>query len=232
MSSGTSGEQETGTMDADSDTPSPVPSRRRQARAEETRRALLDAALTEFADKGFDAASTRAIASAAGTHQPQINYHFDSKEALWRATVHDLFRRLDEVLEPHDLRTDESASNSERLASFIRGFVLAASKLPELNRIMVREATSDSPRLRWIVDHYTRPRFDEVVRVWREMQADPGVNRMDDSFFYYSLIGATSLAYANAPEARLLGRDPDSDDFVSAHADAVVRMFLPSLSDH
>lgn len=205
--------------------------RRRQARADDTRQALLDAALTEFADKGFDAASTRAIAAAAGTHQPQINYHFDSKEALWRATVDHLFGRLDEVLAPHDLRTDETASSVDRVASLIRGFVHAASELPELNRIMVREATSDSPRLRWIVDHHTRPRFEEAVRMWRETQTDASVNQMDDSVFYYSLIGATSLAYANAPEARLLGRDPSSDGFVSAHADAVVRMFLPRHGD-
>ncbi|MEZ5226595.1 MAG: helix-turn-helix domain-containing protein [Acidimicrobiales bacterium] len=42
------------------------------------RRALVEAALHEFAAHGFDAASTRAIATRAGTHQPQINYHFES----------------------------------------------------------------------------------------------------------------------------------------------------------
>ena len=35
---------------------------------------------TEFAAHGFEGASTRAIAAAAGTHQPQINYHFESKD--------------------------------------------------------------------------------------------------------------------------------------------------------
>ncbi|NBR91752.1 MAG: TetR/AcrR family transcriptional regulator, partial [Rhodobacteraceae bacterium] len=45
----------------------------------------------EFARNGFAGASTRAIAIRAGAHQPQINYHFSSKEALWRAVVDDLF---------------------------------------------------------------------------------------------------------------------------------------------
>ena len=64
--------------------------------------ALLDAALHEFAAHGFDGASTRAIATRAGVHQPQINYHFDSKEALWRAAVDHLFARLDALIHHAD----------------------------------------------------------------------------------------------------------------------------------
>src|SRR3978361_1809092 len=47
--------------------------------------ALLESALVEFGAKGFDGASTRAIASRVQAHQPQINYHFESKSALWTA---------------------------------------------------------------------------------------------------------------------------------------------------
>ena len=43
---------------------------------------------------------------------------------------------------------------------------------------------------------------------------------------YYSLVGAASLAYVNAPEARLLGHDTLADSFIDAHADALVTMFL------
>lgn len=214
-------------MEPDTDMPQAKPQRRRQARADETRQALLDAALSEFADKGFDATSTRSIAAAAGTHQPQINYHFESKAALWRAAVDHLFDRLDEVMSLHAANPDEAKSPLERPAVLIRAFVFAAAELPELNRIMVREATSDSPRLRWIVDRHTRGRFADAVAVWQSVQHLDGVNRMENSIFYYSLVGATSLAYANAPEARLLGADPNSYRYVSAHADAVVRMFLP-----
>ncbi len=205
--------------------------RRRQARAEGTRQALLDAALVEFSEKGFEAASTRAIARMAGSHQPQINYHFESKEELWRAAVDHLFAQLDDSLR-HQLGQVGGAgagtgSPRDDLAAFIRAFVHTVAELPVLNRIMVREAISDSERLRWIVERHTRPRFTEIVRAWRAVQGEAGVNRMDESVFYYSLVGATSLAYANAPEARLLGSDPSKPDFIAAHAEAVVRMFLP-----
>ena len=49
---------------------------------------------SEFGAKGFDGASTRAIARRIGAHQPQINYHFASKEALWTAAVDHLFAEL------------------------------------------------------------------------------------------------------------------------------------------
>jgi len=203
--------------------------RRRQARAEGTRQALLDAALVEFSEKGFEAASTRAIARMAGSHQPQINYHFESKEELWRAAVDHLFAQLDDLLGDQLAQVGDSGTGSARddLAAFIRAFVHTVAELPVLNRIMVREAISDSERLRWIVERHTRPRFAEIVGAWRAVQGETGVNGMDEAVFYYSLIGATSLAYANAPEARLLGSDPSKPDFVIAHAEAVVRMFLP-----
>ena len=46
--------------------------------------------LAEFAAKGFDGASTRAIAEHVNAQPPQINYHFDSEEALWEAAVEHL----------------------------------------------------------------------------------------------------------------------------------------------
>ncbi|MCP3854227.1 MAG: helix-turn-helix transcriptional regulator, partial [Actinomycetia bacterium] len=61
----------------------------------------MEAALVEFAANGFDGASTRAIASRAGAHQPQINYHFESKDELWRLCLERLLGELDVVIAEH-----------------------------------------------------------------------------------------------------------------------------------
>lgn len=211
----------TTTIDNDAVTP-----RRRQARSVATRTALLDAALAEFAAHGFEGASTRAIAAAAGTHQPQINYHFDSKDELWREAVDHLFDRLDHAVGRY-LHDEPSATDDRtRFAGLIRAFVRAAAELPELNRIMVQEATIDSDRLRWIVERHTRPRFEQLTSNWRALRASGEVPDVDDVVLYYSLVGAASLAYVNAPEARLLGHDTLSASFIEAHADALVTLFL------
>jgi TetR/AcrR family transcriptional regulator len=206
--------------------------RRRQARATATRSALLDAALTEFAAHGFEGASTRRIAAAAGTHQPQINYHFESKEVLWQAAVNHLFERLDRAVAEF-LGDDRLGWGSRAgFAANLRAFVHAAAGLPELNRIMVQEATIDSERLQWIVEHHTRPRFEVVTAQWRALRAEGQVADIDEVVLYYSLVGAASLAYVNAPEARLLGHDTLRESFISAHAAALVAMFLgPEAAD-
>src|SRR5512143_2465459 len=61
--------------------------RRTRAVRDDIRERLLEAALAEFGAKGFAGASTHAIARRIGAHQPQINYLFASKEALWSAAV-------------------------------------------------------------------------------------------------------------------------------------------------
>jgi AcrR family transcriptional regulator len=200
--------------------------RSRQSRAVATRTALLDAALHEFAAHGFEGASTRRIAAAAGTHQPQINYHFESKDALWKAAVDHLFARLDRAVSEHLGEQNPGWDTRAGLATNIRAFVRAAAGLPELNRIMVQEATIDSERLRWIVEHHTRPRFEVVTRTWSRLRAAGEVADIDEVVLYYSLVGAASLAYVNAPEARLLGHDTLTDAFIEAHADALVAMFV------
>ena len=203
--------------------------RPRQERAERTRAALLDAALHEFAAHGFDGASTRTIASLAGTHHPQINYHFESKAALWRAAVDHLFDRFDAAFEAAGA-PDPDACPREAIAQGIRALVRAVSQVPELNRMMVQEATEDSERLAWIVDRHVRRRFALVSELWRAVSDEPGTTHLadvDESIVYYTLVGGASLIYVNAPEARrLTGCEPTNPTLVDAHADALVTMLL------
>ncbi|MFC8619188.1 TetR family transcriptional regulator [Micromonospora purpureochromogenes] len=53
----------------------------------DTRQAILAAARTTFAERGFDAASIRVIAAAAGVDPALVHHYFGSKEELFRATV-------------------------------------------------------------------------------------------------------------------------------------------------
>lgn len=60
----------------------------------DTKDSILDAAEKLFAERGFEATSTRAITRNAGVNLAAVNYHFQSKEGLLQA----LFtRRLDRL---------------------------------------------------------------------------------------------------------------------------------------
>ena len=60
----------------------------------ETREAILAAAETEFAEKGFELASAREICRRAGANSALLSRYFGSKEALYRLAAKRLFGDL------------------------------------------------------------------------------------------------------------------------------------------
>ncbi len=197
------------------------------------REALLESALVEFGAKGFDGASTRAIASRVQAHQPQINYHFESKAALWTAAVDHLFgllaKAFDGVLPAQPAMVDVTAL-AAGFAAGIRRFVRFAAEHPELNQIMVHEGTAASDRLAWMTATHVKPFFNGIRPAWQVLR-DAGVAApIDNEILYYVLIGAASLPYVNAPEFRLLtGRDPKDPTWIDTHADGLVAILLPGI---
>jgi AcrR family transcriptional regulator len=69
-------------------------------RGEQTRSALISAAMAEFGRSGFDAASTRAIAAGAGVNQALIGYHFGGKRGLYLAVFEHIAGRVQAYLAP------------------------------------------------------------------------------------------------------------------------------------
>src|SRR5262245_60233606 len=91
-------------------------SRRRGRRpgGADTRAQLLDAARAEFAEKGFDGATVRAIADRAGVDPAMVNHWFGGKDALFTAT-------LDIPVDPAVLIHEVLPGDPERLAERIVG---------------------------------------------------------------------------------------------------------------
>jgi AcrR family transcriptional regulator len=206
--------------------------RPRRARTD-IREALLESALIEFGAKGFDGASTRAIARRVEAHQPQINYHFESKSALWTASVDYLFGLLGEALGglfPADLSGIDVAQVTPGFADGIRRFVRFVAEHPELNQIMVHEGTAASDRLAWMTETHVKPFFNGIRPAWQLLREAGVAAPIDSEILYYVLVGAASLPYVNAPEVRLLtARDPSDPTWIAAHADALVAILLPGL---
>src|ERR1700726_3872735 len=59
-----------------------------------SRAAILNAAIAEFAERGFEGASIRAIADRLGLQHPLITYHYRSKDILWRAAAEHTFAQI------------------------------------------------------------------------------------------------------------------------------------------
>ena len=206
-----------------------TPPRARRAR-QDIRERLLESALIEFGAKGFDGASTRAIAQRVDAHQPQINYHFASKEALWTAAVDHLFELLAQAMDGVAFLGDDDSTDglADGFADIVRRFVRFAAAHPELNQIMVHEGTAASERLAWMTERHVRPLYDAVRDIWVRLSKAGVAAPIDPAMVHYVLVGAASLPFVNAPEARLLtGAEPTDPAWVEAHADGLVATLLP-----
>ena len=69
-------------------------------RGHQTRDERLLAALDVFGRSGFDAASTRAIAHAAGVNQALIGYHFGGKQGLYLGVFEHIVSRMQGRMAP------------------------------------------------------------------------------------------------------------------------------------
>ncbi|MCS3418517.1 CerR family C-terminal domain-containing protein [Pseudomonas yamanorum] len=69
-------------------------------RGEETRARIVEAAVEVFGERGYDGASTRDIANAAGVNAPAIQYYFDGKEGVYLACVEHLIALLWRKMSP------------------------------------------------------------------------------------------------------------------------------------
>jgi AcrR family transcriptional regulator len=202
------------------------PDRATRPSADPTRDRILAAAVDLFAERSFDGATTREIAARAGVTQPLLNYHYRSKDDLWRAAVDSLFESLASSMRTHDeeLRdVDELSAAKAR----VREFVTFSARNPQLHRIITQESKADSARMDYLVEHHVRPLYESTVAMFEHLVRDGAVPDIPPAHLYYLLTGAGPTMFVLGPEARrLTGLDPESDAVIEAHADAVCTLLF------
>ena len=134
--------------------------------AEERRAAVLDAALTEFGDHGFEGASTDTIARAAGISQPYLFRLFGTKKELFIASTElcfgDTYARF----------ADASAGlqGEEALEAMGRAYKAMIAEGPRrLRGQMQAYAACDDPEIAAVV----RRGFGRLVDLVESKGADP-----------------------------------------------------------
>ena len=201
--------------------------RRTQQRSLDTRERLVEAALEIFAARGFEGATTRAIAERAGVALAALPYHFETKDALWRAAADRLFERLRERFAAV---LDEAAALEldERLRLLVEQFTRFAAAHPELHRFMLQEGAGPSERLEWLAETHVRPMFAFVCDLVAQGQERELLPPGRPEHLFYALVGAASMPYAVAPEYTVLtGRAPDAPGLVDAHVEMLLGLLLP-----
>lgn len=188
---------------------------------------ILSAALEAFSELGYDGTTTREIARRADVNLGLIQYYFEGKENLWRASVERAFAELRARFEAiRDLAWEPA--DRARTRRVIRSFVEFVAEKPEFVRIMHDEGKRDGPRMRWLVDHHVRDLFAEARRMMGKTGALPeGGSDADAVSLHYVLTGAMVLLFHQAEECKYLtGLDPADPALIEAHARTLERLFL------
>lgn len=138
--------------------------RARQAKAQQVRQDVLDAAITVFADKGFDGGRIGEIAALSGVKQSLVLYHFGDKNELWEAAAALLMARFDRVQLGY-YRDEPAGDDQQRLRGMLKSFIRALRDLPAYGKLLLKEGSHPSQRMLWLDHHY-------VPKVYRDTAFD------------------------------------------------------------
>ena len=176
---------------------------------------ILDAALMQFATRGYDATSVREIVAAVGCTKPALYYHFGSKEDLFLELVRSRIDGLHELLRGC-LSAD--APVEEQLRAVTSGILDGVRQSPLSMRLLITAEHRPDDGQPEVDLRSMHEAFLHHVRSVVERAQDAGIFRTD--------LPADSLAwsYIGAVHVRALGIALGHDVPANA-ADVVVDIF-------
>jgi TetR/AcrR family transcriptional regulator len=186
---------------------SPAPEERVRD-AERSRTRLLEAALDEFAAKGYAGARVSDIAVRAGLNKQLITYYFGGKRGLYRA-LEDQWLANEAEVGPPDMPLDEL------IASHLRALLAD----PRHSRLLLWQGLTGSAA-------ETSPEDDPAVAdMGRRKELGELADDLDPSMVLIALMGA-ALAPVSIPQVvrRSTGLDPSDEKFERRYAQQLSRI--------
>jgi AcrR family transcriptional regulator len=191
--------------------------RAEQQRSIETRASILNAAIAEFAERGFEAASIRAIADRLGLQHPLITYHYRSKDILWRAAAEHAFAQIRN-------EWDISAAEESELSPLVRlrqeytTLFRYTVAFPEFHRFMRQETLVNNPRLKWVAEAVLAPLLGRLLPQIIEAQKQGLLPAVDPVLFHYMMVSLTATLSEFGPEMQVTsGLSPETPGVVEAY---------------
>lgn len=204
-----------------------------QRNAASTRSRILFAAEAEFADHGFDGVSVRQIAMRADVPVALINYHYGSKEGLYRAIFE---MRAPMIVDQRiaGLRLAEMEPDEDRKVEMIVKAVLvpnlhmrSAEKNSSYARILAREVSDPKSHNRKVIAEFFDPIAYKVTEALHKAMPDRTVEEIH--WGYQAMLGV--MVYTMADTGRISrlsgGRcDPEDEMTTSTHLVALMKAAL------
>jgi len=185
-----------------------------RGRPEESRAAILKAAVAEFAELGIAGARTDAIARAAHVNKALLYYYFRDKDSLYEAVLDQVFSGLRARVMPV---LESKLPPRRKMLEYLGAYFDYIAANPQFPRVVqgewMRSGAKGSAPMQRIAREYFRPIFEKLVDVLRQgIKAGEfrPVNPMD---FVPSVVGIIVFYFTAAPLMKTLMKvDPLSEE--------------------
>ncbi len=181
---------------------------------EESRAAILRAAVGEFAEHGIAGARTDSIAQAAHVNKALLYYYFKDKDALYAAVLDHVFGGLrDRVMPVLDSKLSPRQKMLEYLGTYF-DYIAANPRFPRVVQAeWMRSGSKGSAPMQRVAKQYFRPIFEKLVEVLREGMAAGEFRKVNPMDFLPSVAAVIVFYFAAAPVMKtLLKVDPLSKE--------------------
>jgi TetR/AcrR family transcriptional regulator len=196
---------------------------------EESRTAILQAAIREFAREGVAGARTEAIARAAKVNKALLYYYYRDKDALYVAALEHIFRERDAALMPI---LHENTPPGEKIMRYIGAFFDFLASHPEQRQMVQREIFLLPQRasvLR-VVKAHMQPLFEGLLKVLHEGIASGVFRPVDPMQFLPSMAAVVVHYFGSAPFLKLVtNEDPLTPEKLAARRAAVLDFISAAL---
>lgn len=201
-----------------------------RGKPEESRAAILKAAVAEFAREGIAGARTDAIARSAGVNKALLYYYFKDKEALYQAVLDDVFSGVRAAIH-HAL--SQKLSPRERLTAYVHAhfdYIASNSLYPRIVQGEFLRAGRDASRLQRIAKNYFRPIFSELSALLKEGAESGDFRLVNPMHFIPSMVSVIVFYFASAPVMKVMtGFDPMSPQRIAERRAAVLDFISAAL---
>ncbi len=189
--------------------------------------AILRAAEIEFADKGFEGATTSAIAARAGLPKANLHYYFSTKTVLYRRVVEGVLSIWLDAAEVFD----SAGSAEDALTRYIGAKMDLARDRPLGSRIFAREVIRGAPVIQDFLETTLAEWVESRSTIVRGWIATGELRSLDPKVLFYT-IWATTQHYADFATqiATLNGGEPLDDAGFAAAKRQVVATLLHGIS--
>jgi AcrR family transcriptional regulator len=182
--------------------------------ADQTRIALIRAALKLFGSQGFEGTSTREIAALAKANIGSIAYHFGGKEGLRAACAQYIVETIGGVAGAALAETSREVHGPEaakaRLNTVLEamvGFIVARPEAGEFVQFVLRELSQPSEALDIIYNGVFEPVHQRLCRIWAEASGEDAESERT-RITIFTLIGqVVYFRIARAAVMRRMGWD-------------------------